>query len=413
MTDKFKPGGPGGSPDEFLAARVDKKPTMVFDVEDPLTEDAPREYVIQALAGREEGWWPIGELSLTGGPSGAGKTHLLLHIVEAVRRGVESFGHQTGKRDYCILLHDRSLAAMRSTVRAAKLPVAEVMSRVIRLSKAQMKELPAVVLEAAILSRPGVTLWILEGLDFWTPELHKLDAVGDVLDDIQRVATQYKVAVVATLGSPKQKENDRYASGRDQFMGSVAFGRKSETCISLEKSADDKRVRKVNVMPRNTADEEFWFTWTDAGLTLTTEPEKPNTEGAEEGKALGLMRLNVFSRCKPGEEIKYDPAMGSWATFSRWRQIARASGTVVLTKGKWYRSPASTGKAARKARPGVFDETRLYALWGRGDLSLEEQIELQRLYIADPMGGLGMKHRAQARLKRLLAEQWGSCETVN
>jgi len=29
------------------------------------------------------------------------------------------------------------------------------------------------------------------------------------MDELQRVAKQYQVAIVGTLGSPKQKENDR------------------------------------------------------------------------------------------------------------------------------------------------------------------------------------------------------------
>jgi hypothetical protein len=67
------------------------------------------------------------------------------------------------------------------------------------------KGVPADIVEAAILNQPKVKLWILEGLDFWTPELRKLDKVGDVLDALQRVATAHRVAIVGTLGSPKQK----------------------------------------------------------------------------------------------------------------------------------------------------------------------------------------------------------------
>jgi hypothetical protein len=210
------------------------------------------------------------------------------------------------------------------------------MSRVIRLTRAQQKERPAAVIEAAIQTRPGVKLWILEGLDFWIPDLHKLDAVGDVLDEMQRVAKQYHVAIVSTVGSPKQKENDRYASGRDQFMGSVAFGRKSETCISIENTSDDS-IRKMNVMPRNTAKEVFFFTWTDAGLTLTTEPAEPDTK-ADENSALRRMEANVFMATRFGEELKYQRSFGPPATFFRWRKVAHLEGKVTLSGKKWYRA---------------------------------------------------------------------------
>jgi hypothetical protein len=250
-----------------------------------------------------------------GGPSGAGKTHALLRMAEGARHGRETFGHNTEKREYGILLHDRSSASMRRTCKAGKLPIEEVMARVIRLSPEQQKGRPAAVVEAAIQSRPNVKLWILEGLDFWTPELHKLDVVGGILDELQRAASRYKVAVVGTLGSPKQKENDRYASGRDQFMGSVAFGRKSETCISIQRTGDSA-VRQMNVMTRNTGDEVFFFTWTDAGLATTTEPTEHEKQ-VDENSAIRRMEANVFAATPFGEELKYSQSFGPPATFFR------------------------------------------------------------------------------------------------
>jgi putative DNA primase/helicase len=309
---------------------------LVFDEDEPMEEDAPPVYILQPLHGRKEGWFPLGELSLMGGASGAGKTHGLLRIAEDARQGRDSFGHHTTASDYCILLHDRSSASMRRTCDAANVAVDDVMSRVIRLSRSQQKERPAAVVEAAIQTRPGVKLWILEGLDFWTPDLHKLDAVGDVLDELQRVAKQYRVAIVGTLGSPKQKENDRYASGRDQFMGSVAFGRKSETCISIENTSDPQ-VRKMNVMIRNAAKEEFFFTWTDAGLTLTTEPIEQDKK-ADESSALRRMEGQVFAATPVGEELRYSQKFGPYATFFRWRRVAHAEGKVTQSGKKWYRA---------------------------------------------------------------------------
>lgn len=326
--------------EDYRSATIMKavKNVPVFDEAEPMEEDAPTVWIVKPLPGREEGWFPCGENSLVGGASGAGKTHTLIRIAESGRKGLDTFGHATTVTDYCILLHDRSTAGMRRTCNSAKVSVDEVMSRVIRLTRTQQKQRPAAVIESAIQTRPGVKLWILEGLDFWIPELHKLDAVGDVLDELQRVAKQYQVAIVSTVGSPKQKENDRYASGRDQFMGSVAFGRKSETCISIENTSD-ATVRKLNVMPRNTAKEEFFFTWTDAGLTLTTEPIELEKR-TDERSALGRMEANVFAATRIGEELRYSQKFGPPATFFRWRKVAQAEGKVTVSGKKYYRSYA-------------------------------------------------------------------------
>jgi hypothetical protein len=309
---------------------------LIFDEEEPMDEDAPPVYILQPLPGRKEGWFPLGEVSLVGGASGAGKTHALLRLAEDARQGRDTFGHGAAAIDYCILLHDRSTASMRRTCDTANVPVDEVMARVIRLNRAQQKERPAAVVEAAIQTRPGVKLWIVEGLDFWTPKIADLEAVGDVLDELQRVAKQYRVAIVGTLGSPKQKENDRYASGRDQFMGSVAFGRKSETCISIENTSDDN-VRKMTAMPRNTAKEHFFFTWGPIGLTLTTEPIEVDKK-VDEKSALRRMEGNVFAATKVGEELRYSQAFGPPATFFRWRKVAQAEGKVTLSGKKYYRA---------------------------------------------------------------------------
>jgi hypothetical protein len=326
--------------EDYRSATIMKaiKGVLIFDEEEPMDEDAPTVWIVQPLPGREEGWFPCGENSLVGGASGAGKTHSLLRIAESARQGLDTFGHRTTVSDYCILLHDRSAASMRRTCNAAKVSVDEVMSHVIRLSRAQQKERPAAAVESAIQTRPGVKLWIIEGLDFWTPKIADLEAVGDVMDELQRVAKQYRVAIVGTLGSPKQRENDRYASGRDQFMGSVAFGRKSETCISIENTSDST-VRKMNVMPRNTAKEEFFFTWTDAGLTLTTEPTEQDTK-ADDKSALRRMEANVFAATPIGEELKYSQRFGPPATFFRWRKVAQLEGKVTLSSKKWYRAYA-------------------------------------------------------------------------
>jgi hypothetical protein len=144
---------------------VARETPIIFDTAEPMNDDSPAEWIIQPLPGREEGWFPLGEISLVGGPSGAGKTHALLRMAEGSRHGLETFGHSTEKREYAILLHDRSSASMRRTCKAGKLPIEEVMSRVIRLSPEQQKGRPAAVVEAAIQSRPNVKLWILEA---WT-----------------------------------------------------------------------------------------------------------------------------------------------------------------------------------------------------------------------------------------------------
>ena len=298
-------------------------------------EDTPPEWMVEPLPGREDGWLPVGEISLVGGPSGAGKTHSLIRIAENMRNGLSVFGHRCIPRDYGILLHDRSRSGMRRTCQAAKVPVEEVLSRVIRLTPEQQKARPAAIVESAILSRPNIKLWILEGLDFWIPDLHKLDVVGAVLDELQRVASSHRVAIVGTLGSPKQKEGNRYAAGRDQFMGSVAFGRKSETCISIAVTSDDS-VRAMSVFTRNSANEHYWFTWDSTGLVETKQPATVTKDN--QNHAHRLMELRVFTKYKRGDVIRYHESFGPSSSYYAWRKIAEDQGKVVKNRKLWYRT---------------------------------------------------------------------------
>ena len=100
-----------------------------------LEEDTAAEWVVEPLPGCEDGWFPTGEISLVGGSSGAGKTHLLLHTL--VNLGNRLFDHETKNRDYAILLLDRGESALKRTCKAAKLSpetVEYVMERAIQLS---------------------------------------------------------------------------------------------------------------------------------------------------------------------------------------------------------------------------------------------------------------------------------------
>ncbi|MFZ3279089.1 MAG: hypothetical protein WA182_19500 [Candidatus Sulfotelmatobacter sp.] len=316
-----------------------------------LDEDTPADWTIEPLPHREDGWIPSREISLIGGSSGGGKTHLLIYILTRLGGGV--FGHDSKKRDFALLLHDRGRSALKRTCRAAKLSasvIEDIMDRAIQLTKDQKQLSAAQCLEAAIQTRPQAKIWVIEGLDLWMKSISDVEVVSEALGDLVDVARQHNVAVVATVGSPKQKENDRYSVGRDQFMGSVAWGRKAETCILLRQNTADKSVRDVVVMTRNTEDEFFWFTWREGVLTLTEKPAEMD-DSADKSSALQRMEVQVFTATQQGEELKYRQSFGPVATFFRWRKVAQAEGKVTVSGKKWYR--AATGMDCGEASYGV------------------------------------------------------------
>jgi len=309
-----------------------------FDDEEPMEEDGPTEYLVEALSEAHEGWCPFGEVSLIGAPSGAGKTYFALTVLEKVRKGAEVWGHQSTPRDYRALLHDRSKKAMSRTIRHMKL-TAEVRERIIRLSPAQQAMTPAEAVESLILANPGVRIWFIEGLDLWSKNMVKMEVLAPEIDALQRVATKHNVCVLATVGAPKMKAGEKYF-GRDSLYGSSVLARKTETVIliTLTNPEDSNSVRQYDVMPRNGKAEKMYMKWEPSqGLVITEKP--PDPEPVQKvSRAQAHMERNCLLRFKPGDEVVYSSELGASSTFYRWRDDAVDAGLVVQHSGGFYRA---------------------------------------------------------------------------
>jgi hypothetical protein len=315
-------------------AAVLKDAPVIFDGPDdaPIEDDGPTEYLVDALSEGHEGWFPLGELSLVGGSSGSGKTYWMITLLGKVHKGGDVWGHKAKARDYRVLLHDRSPKAMFRTMKALGLP-SEARDRIIRLSSAQQMRPPAEILEPLIERYPGVEAWFIEGLDLWIPKQNEMSVVAPILDGLQRLATRKNIAVVASMGAPKQKPKDKYF-GRDALFGSSAFARKVETVvtITLTDADDGDSARRYTVFPRNGRVEDMYMGWSANGLVVVNKP----TEKADENTAAARMERNVFSTFKPGNQVVYSPQFGPEATFYRWRKQAVRDGSLVYNRGAYF-----------------------------------------------------------------------------
>jgi len=312
----------------------------IFDTEEPIEDDGVDEYLVDALGKGHEGWFPRGDVSLIGGSSGSGKTYWAMTLLERVRLGAEVWGHKTVARDYSVIMHDRGQKGMRRTLNALGLST-EAKHRVIRLSSKQQTLQPAEVLEAAIEKNPGAQAWFIEGLDMWFPNTIKMEIVAPIMDNLQRLATRRNVAVIATVGAPKEKtaegkDTERY-HGRDALFGSSALARKCETVVLISKTdvADENSPRQYSVLPRNGRAERFWMKWADGELTLVDQPP-PKEPGRKPVKA-GLLKLNILAQFKPGDRIVYSPLLGvSRGFYYDWLKVGVADGIVEHRAGAYW-----------------------------------------------------------------------------
>lgn len=311
---------------------------IVFDHEE-IDDDSPTEYIVAAKPGELEGWFPKGELSLIGAASGRGKSSWMMPLLENVRRGEAVWGHPADKpRDYRTVLHDRSKKATMRTIKAQHLGQ-ESIDRLVRLTREQQNRDPGETLASLIEQCPGVETWYIEGIDLWFGDANKMSDVAPILDNLGRVALQFDIAIVATVGSPKMKGKDRYY-GRDSLFGSSALGRKVETVvlINLTDETDNNSARRLDALKRNGPCETFYFSFSpERGLY---EVEKPAEKQKEEPKLTSpaMLRMGVLVAATFGydQPVVYRERFGTTREFYAWRDLADQAGRVYKEKNHYY-----------------------------------------------------------------------------
>jgi hypothetical protein len=333
---------------------IKNEPVFDCDDEDVIEDDGVDEYIVNGLSKEHEGWFPKGDISLIGGSSGTGKTYWLMTLLEKIRHGADVWGHTATARDYRVIMLDRGAKAMRRTLNKLNLS-AEAKDRVIRVTGRQQSAGPVAVLKEATELNPGAEAWFIEGLDLWLKEAGKMHEVSNVLDDIQRLATRRNVAVIASVGAPKEKtaenrDSERY-HGRDTLFGSVAWGRKSETIVLISKTDNDPIhddcPRQYSVLVRNGRSEHFWMDFHNGELRIVDKPEpKAHIYKGPPSKA-DMLKHNVLAKFKPGERVLYSPVLGvSAKTYYNWIKTAVTDGAVDYRSGQGggYFIPAGAGR---------------------------------------------------------------------
>lgn len=311
-----------------------------LDHEDSMGEDAPLEFLVGG-GGDTEGWFPLREISIIGGPSGVGKTTWTLLTLERIRAGLDVWGRPTTPRDYRVLMGDRSKSSVRRSVRAMGL-TDETLKRVIRLTAQDALADPAEVLDSLAEQNPGVHVWLIEGLDMWLPDPNKMPVVAPALDRLQRVAQRRNLCVLATVGAPKAKgeDKDRY-HGRDGLFGSAAWARKADTVVvlSLHNAKDPNSVRVCWVLPRDAKADRRFFTWVDGKFVECDEPDGETESVGSNHKILANAR-RLFGT----DPLTHTSALGcSRATYYRWLEWAKDHGFTHRNDKKWYLVPEIGG----------------------------------------------------------------------
>lgn len=224
----------------------------------PKRHDPDGDYVIAPAQGQEDGWFPLGDISLVGGASGTGKTTWLFDMLHKQKQGWEVLGHRTFKRDFQVLAYDRGRNAFTRTMRRLGMNASDIPMHALPLAFGT--EAVQTIINEIEKMDPTPAVVFIEGLDMLIDDANKKSVVSPFMRHLQDVGAHFHIALICSVGAPKTKRGEDYAAKRDKLSGSEAWGRNCETVCVLEFSEDDDGTapqRVLTILPRNASAEKF------------------------------------------------------------------------------------------------------------------------------------------------------------
>jgi AAA domain len=304
-------------------------------------ECSGEDYVLgPAKTAKFEGWFPLGEVSLIGGSSGAGKTTWALQMLDAQSKGEEFLGHESYELPYIILMKDRSKFGLKRTFRRLEMDMDNLPLREFPKecpTKMHFADALVMLVEAEMKAgRGSPRIVFFEGLDIMIPDNFKMADVASVLEPAQGVAERYNFALICTMGSPKKSPKEQYSSPRDAIFGSSVFPRMTETIVKVTEDYTTG-AREVIVLPRQEAQERFSMKFRDGKIVLglPVGPAGPNLSKQEE--------FNLWLTPGSTWEQAHERFGISRATFYGWRKSAEKNSPAEPAQASPADSPASTG----------------------------------------------------------------------
>lgn len=230
-----------------------------------------------------DGWFERGQVHLVAGSSGAGKTRWLIPAMDAMAKGQEYFGHPSKPLPYLILGFDRNKRSATRTFK--KMGLGHCIEHFIEMEYAA-DEGAVFAIRDAIEKQPTVpAVVVIEGLDITISKPNEAPAVSRVLSLLNQLAFYYHIAIIGTVGSPKQNNKQFYELDRDSIYGSAIWGRMTDTVIIMKyvrpkkgQNIDADNFRNIRACTRDGKPETFPCVWVGGRLLLAEGNEPPEAE---------------------------------------------------------------------------------------------------------------------------------------
>jgi hypothetical protein len=321
-----------------------------------------REYVISPAPGQKDGWFPLGAVSLVGGPSGGSKTTWMLQLLLAQAIKASLYCHDTYGRPYLMLGADRGEDAHKRTMDRMNLSHASVPFKPLPLAW-DLGAAQAIVdqIEA---TDPIPEIVFVEGCDMLVTEVNSIKAVSYFVHALQKIAQHYRVAIIGSLGSPKVKEGHGYTATRDNLLGSGGWGRTVETValLSFPKNDDTSGRRNLTVVLRNGPAEKFPLKFANGLLEI--DPDNH----AEDNREVGQASKDIEWYQAQARLAKKDPTKKWWTVLDLEQTLRMSHATAErhvrndYTKKLLVRKPGS--KSGRgSAAEYHWNESKTNPIW--------------------------------------------------
>jgi Bifunctional DNA primase/polymerase, N-terminal/AAA domain len=245
------------------------------------------QFVLAPLGEEIEGPFALRSVSLIAGSSGSAKSTWAYDMLAKQQRGEMVLGRKSYGRKALVIMHDRSEDELERTFRRMGIKVSEF--PFVTITAAEEKKSPAEVVHSYMKDRkPVPEVVLIEGLDMWARQAGNMEVATDIMRNLRDVAQHYNVAIVGTVGCPKQKPKEKYALARDKVFGSQAWGRRADTIIVFAEYTEPDRKghqagdRDVHVLLRNAPEQRVTMRFQNGLLVeVKTLPVEFNTEAEE------------------------------------------------------------------------------------------------------------------------------------
>jgi hypothetical protein len=245
---------------------VESETTEIPETQTPTTPPTPSASPSSTFI--VEGILPKYEIHLFGGPSHAGKTTLLLQMIDAWRQGKDVFGHASYPVPFVYIALGRSAASVHATMKRIGIdPVTfPLVSNVDDGECVNFDQAYALARKLV----PEVEVLFIDGIHHICPgKENNLKDVSAFLTELTRKMKAKGLTIIGVGHSSKVKGDERFSNPRERFLGSSAWGTGSSTMIIVERDRPDELTnnkRKVLVMPSNSPDQVLDYSLDSSGM---------------------------------------------------------------------------------------------------------------------------------------------------